>query len=189
MEEIVEQDRRDLLALARESISASLGARSLPKPTERLLALGPGGAFVTLKAARALRGCIGRLQADEPLALTVRSMAVAAAFDDPRFPPLKAEELCKITIEISALSAMADAEPDDVVPGLHGVLLSRAGRSGVFLPQVAAEQGWDRDELLNQVCVKAGLPYATWKDEGTRIRTFTATVFSEAGVSEAPPPA
>jgi AmmeMemoRadiSam system protein A len=106
-------------------------------------------------------------------------MAAAAAFDDPRFPPVTERELGNIDVEISVLSPFEPCAPEDVSPGLHGVYLVRGGRSGVFLPQVAPEQGWDRQELLEQLCVKAGLEPGSYLLPDARLYRFTATVFGE----------
>jgi AmmeMemoRadiSam system protein A len=111
---------------------------------------------------------------------TVREMAVAAAFEDPRFPPLEADELPRCSIEISALSPMEICpEPRSVVVGTHGLYLIYHGRSGVLLPQVPVEQGWDLDEYLDYICRKAGVPPLSYNQMDAELYTFTATVFSE----------
>lgn len=136
------------------------------------------GAFVTLEKGGALRGCVGRLFTDQPLYLTVQRMAVAAALEDERFPPVQAQELSELDIEISVLSPLDQiAHPEEIEIGRHGVVLRAQGKQAVFLPQVAPEQGWDRAELLRQLCKKAGLPDDAWK-EGT-LYVFTAQVFGE----------
>ena len=139
------------------------------------------GAFVTLHKEGQLRGCIGNLVGQQPLYLTVRDMAVEAAVDDPRFPPVKLEELKDIEIEISALSPLKKIESaDEIKMGIHGVLLRRGFNSGVFLPQVATETGWSKEDFLSELCSqKAGLPPLAWKDKSTEIYIFTAEVFSE----------
>jgi len=191
-QEFLPADRSSLLGTAREAIAASLEGRPPRWP-----AYGPAleealGAFVTLHkrspaGRRLLRGCIGRMSAEQPLYATVRDMAKAAAFDDPRFPPLIDSELDRIDIEISVLSPFEPCSPDDVVPGKHGVLLTRGFRSGVFLPQVASEQGWDRVELLEQLCVKAGLESGAYTSPGAKLYRFTATVFREPGEQDSFP--
>ena len=191
---ITEQEKKALLAEAREAIAAKLEGRqpqyrrepSLQKAvTEGVSALAkPCGAFVTLHSSdgrgRKLRGCIGRMGAASPLEKTVRGMAVEAAFSDPRFPPLEASELSRIDIEISVLSPMEPcADPYSVKVGLHGLYLTHRGRGGVLLPQVPVEQGWNQDEYLDYICVKAGLPPRSYEAPGAELYTFTAVVFGE----------
>lgn len=137
------------------------------------------GAFVTLKKHGDLRGCIGHMDPDKPLVHQVGAMALQAALNDPRFPAVKAVELKDIEIEISVLTPMKPVtSPDDIVVGRDGVLLRKGGRSAVFLPQVATEQGWSRDEMLDHLAIKAGLPRNAWR-EGCQFFTFQAVVFSE----------
>jgi AmmeMemoRadiSam system protein A len=121
------------------------------------------------------------MAAAEALEKTVRTMAMEAAFGDPRFPPLIKEELDCCEIEISVLSPMEIcADPRSVKVGVHGLYLSCRGRSGVLLPQVPVEQGWDLDGYLDYICVKAGLPPKSYEAPGAELRTFTAIVFGEA---------
>jgi len=170
-------DRRDLLADAREAIAARLERRA---PRWRARRLPPQGAFVTLRERGALRGCIGRMASPAPLDETTRAMAVEAAFGDPRFPPLRPEELPGVVIEISALTPFEPCpDPRSVTVGVHGLYLVHRGRSGVLLPQVPVEQGWDRDEFLAYLCVKAGLPPRSWEAPGSALFTFRAEVFGE----------
>ena len=176
-----------MLAQARESIAAKLEGRTpeYPKTEGRSVLREPCGAFVSLHQAnasgkRALRGCIGRLTANLPLEETVRIMAVEAAFGDPRFPALKKDELASCHIEISALSPMSVCpDPRQVKVGVHGLYLTLGGRSGVLLPQVPVEQGWDLDQYLDYICIKAGLPAGSCEAPGARLSTFTAVVFGE----------
>jgi len=187
---ISHEEQKLLLSQARESITAELEGRKpswLSKDNEpnikkdsSLLKL--CGAFVTLHIdGRNLRGCIGRMTANLPLLETVRLMAKEAAFGDPRFSPIKnLEELKRCHIEISALSPMEPCEdPGKIIVGVHGILLTGRGRSGVLLPQVPVEQGWDLDEYLDYICVKAGLPKGSYDAPDTQVYTFTAIVFSE----------
>ena len=187
---ITEAERRSLLADARETIAAKLEKReprySREAGLEKRIAKGesvlskPCGAFVTLHLGKNLRGCIGRMTAGFPLEETVRAMAVEAAFGDPRFPPLKQDELSRCSIEISALSPMtACPDPRSVKVGVHGLYLMHRGRAGVLLPQVPVEQGWDLNEYLDYICVKVGLPPGSCEDPGARLFTFTAVVFGE----------
>ena len=118
--------------------------------------------------------------ASAPLEKTVRTMAIEAAFGDPRFPSLKEHELPGIMIEISALSPMESCrDPRSVQVGVHGLYLIHRGRAGVLLPQVPVEQGWDLDQYLDYICVKAGLPPNSYEAPGAELYTFTAVVFGE----------
>jgi AmmeMemoRadiSam system protein A len=144
------------------------------------------GAFVTLNQHHELRGCIGNLTGNQPLYLTVRDMAIEAAVGDPRFSPLTASGLKEIEIDISVLSEMQKIDSADKIElGKHGVLVRKGYQSGVFLPQVAVETGWNKEEFLNNLCAhKAGLPAGAWKDKNTQLYIFTADVFSESQVKE-----
>ncbi len=140
------------------------------------------GAFVTIHKQGRLRGCIGNIIGRGPLYLTVRDMAIAAAINDPRFKPLEKEELTKIDIEVSVLSKpWRIKNVDEIQMGRHGVIVRRGpSNQGIFLPQVATETGWTKEEFLNQLCSqKARLPADCWKDPKTQIDIFTADVFSE----------
>jgi AmmeMemoRadiSam system protein A len=139
--------------------------------------------FVTLRRREdgGLRGCIGQVEARDPLSLAVTRAAVLAATRDPRFPPVEASELEGLRLEISVLSPLDASQPEGVEPGLHGVLVSWRGARGLLLPQVASEQGWDREALLDHACLKAGAPAGAWREGGgASLRTFTAAVVSEA---------
>jgi AmmeMemoRadiSam system protein A len=138
----------------------------------------PAGAFVSLYRRGELRGCIGHLEADQPLAATVLAMAVAAARDDPRFPPLTSDELDGLVVELSVLSPCRAVRAADVVPGRDGVLVRGNGRQGVLLPQVATAYGWDRDTLLTMVCRKAGLAGGAWRAGYVELFTFEAQVIT-----------
>ncbi len=139
------------------------------------------GAFVTLKEQGRLRGCIGNIIGDGPLFKTVRDMAVAASSEDPRFNPVRREELAHIDVEVSVLSKpRIVTSADEIVMGTHGVIIRRGMKGGVFLPQVAAETGWSKERFLSELCSqKAGLPPECWKDPATQIEVFTAQVFGE----------
>ena len=180
---IEEAEQKILLAQAREAITAELEKRKpVWQQVEGANLFTLCGAFVSLhmQPERSLRGCIGRMTANLPLIETVRLMAKDAAFGDPRFPPLKKEELSRLHIEISALSPMSPCpDPRQVKVGVHGLLLSGRGRSGVLLPQVPVEQGWNLDEYLDYICIKAGLPSGSYKARDTQLSTFSAVVFGE----------
>jgi len=136
------------------------------------------GAFVTLKKDGRLRGCIGNVVGDAPLWKTVSKMARSAAFEDPRFPPVSANEYHELQIEISILSPLEKvSDLEAIVPGRHGLLVRNAWRSGLLLPQVATEWGWDRETFLAHTCQKAGLPDDCWQDPQTHIFWFEAEIF------------
>ncbi|MBP7088841.1 MAG: AmmeMemoRadiSam system protein B [Candidatus Omnitrophica bacterium] len=139
------------------------------------------GVFVTLNKDGHLRGCIGNIIGHKPLYLGVRDMAIASAVEDPRFPPLNKSELPKINIEISVLSPLEKiTDPDKIILGTHGVLVKKGFRSGVYLPQVATETGWSKEEFMNSLCAqKAGFESEAWKKGSCEIYIFTAEVFGE----------
>jgi AmmeMemoRadiSam system protein B/AmmeMemoRadiSam system protein A len=177
-----QSQRKKLLELARNSITTYLKTQRKLEVTETDPLLEKEmGAFVTLHEHGQLRGCIGNLVGAQPLYLTIRDMAVEAATADPRFSPVVLSELPEIEIEISVLSPLQKiSSPDEIELGKHGVLIRRGFRSGVFLPQVATETGWSKEEFLAQLCShKAGLPADAWKDKSTEIYIYTAEVFSE----------
>ena len=177
-----QSQRKRLMQIARDSIRTYLetGKKLAVSETDSLL-LKEMGAFVTLNEHGQLRGCIGNLIGQQPLYLTIRDMAVEAALRDPRFPPVALNELKNIEIEISVLSPMEKINSVDKIQlGKHGVLIKQGFRSGVFLPQVATETGWAKEEFLSNLCShKAGLPADAWKDKTTEIYIFSAEVFSE----------
>jgi len=175
------EDKKELLAIARQTIAHFLATGAFPHITVTRPALfQERGAFVTLKKHGQLRGCIGRLIGDRPLYLVVQSMAVSAAVADQRFPPVTEEELSDLEIEISVLSPLEQVESvDQIQVGLHGVVIRRGLSQAVYLPQVAPEQGWDREEMLENLCLKAGLSKDDWKKEDTQFYVFTAEVFTE----------
>ena len=137
------------------------------------------GAFVTLHMDGALRGCIGHLTSSEPLYQTVSEMAVSAAFSDPRFSPLIESEFSHIDIEISVLTPMKRVEDlTEIKVGTHGLYIVMGPTRGVLLPQVATENGFDRETFLSQTCIKAGLAPDSWR-KGAEIYSFEAEVFGE----------
>ena len=173
-------EKKILLSTARMKIKEDLGLgrARYPEPTPQLKEI--CGAFVTLHSQGMLRGCIGNIVGRRPLIDTVRSMAHAAAFEDPRFPALTAGEFDVIDIEISVLSPLHEISSiDEIETGVHGILITKGFNSGVLLPQVAVEQGWDRDTFIMHTCLKAGLPADAWKDPSAKIEIFSAVVFSE----------
>jgi AmmeMemoRadiSam system protein A len=169
-----------LLAVARDAIRARVKAgevRLLPVDDPVLTA--PGAAFVTLRKGRALRGCIGHVEAVKPLIEAVAHCAVSAATADPRFAPVQAADLPHLRLEISVLSPLVPAaRPDEIEPGRHGVLVRQAARQALLLPQVATEFGWGRETFLRQLCLKAGLPQDAWRC-GADLWRFTVEHFSD----------
>jgi AmmeMemoRadiSam system protein B/AmmeMemoRadiSam system protein A len=172
--------QRQLLGLARRTIEEYVrtGRRLEVAEIDPAL-LRPAAVFVTLKAGGQLRGCIGSLEPSLPLAETVRDRAIMAAAHDARFPPVRAQDLPDLDLEISVLSPLRRvASADDIDISKHGVVVRSSGRSGVFLPQVAAETGWSRDELLSHLCQdKAGLSADAWK-QGAALYVFTVQAFT-----------
>lgn len=181
MPELTDREKRDLLGIARASIEEILtGKRTGDTITPTALMKQPRGAFVTLKKRGMLRGCIGMIEPSKPLHKTVEDMARAAAFDDPRFPPLAPSELDEITLEISVLTPLREIrDAEEVEVGRHGLYIVKGGRAGLLLPQVALEQHWDRTTFLEETCRKAGLSGEAWKDRDTVIYVFSAEVFGE----------
>ena len=179
--DLTEARREELLRLARLAIAEQLKTGRLPDyVTDDPVLARRSGAFVTLKKGGALRGCIGHLRAEVPLYRCVPEMAAAAAISDPRFPPLTAEELEEVDIEISVLSPLRRVtDLQEIEVGRHGLVIVQGGRQGVLLPQVPVENGWDRGEFLENLCLKASLPPNCWS-ERPALYAFTATVFSEA---------
>ncbi len=173
-----------LLTFARETIRQFLDSQTTPLARGFDPALQKKqGAFVTLKKNGQLRGCIGHMAENLPLCQVVGKMALQAAFNDRRFSPLRPKELPDTELEISVLTPFQRVGgPENILVGRDGVLIRKAGRSAVFLPQVAPEQGWNRDQMLSHLCRKAGLSPDTWKEEGIKFFTFQAIVFSESEV-------
>lgn len=173
------RDRRALVGAARAAIAARLGFPPTAHPDSPLFDL-KRGAFVTLTHDRQLRGCVGRVQADRAVRVVVPEMARAAAFEDPRFPPLDPSEFAAIAVEVSLLSLpVAVVSPEEVVVGLHGVIVSAGGRRALLLPQVAVEWNWSREDLLANACRKASLDADAWRRPTTRVEVFTADVYAE----------
>ena len=142
--------------------------------------LEPAAAFVTLREAGDLRGCIGLLRFEVPLWENVRDAAAAAALDDPRFYPVGAEEVADLRIEVSVLEPpVRIADPSEFQAGRHGIVIEKGSCRGLLLPQVAPEMGWGNREMLEGVCHKAGLPPDAWRDPATRLYVFESVCFGE----------
>jgi AmmeMemoRadiSam system protein B/AmmeMemoRadiSam system protein A len=187
-EEYLNHDEQvELLGIARQSIETAVNGKPAPAflPTEGKLT-GDGAAFVTITIGGQLRGCIGYTEAIMPLYRCVSDCATSAATRDPRFQPLTQSEYEKIDLEISVLTPLVEiANVDEIKVGRDGLMISKMGRRGLLLPQVATDYGWDREEFLINTCRKAGLPDDAWQ-EGAKIQKFTAFVFSEeeAGIKK-----
>lgn len=177
-----EREKNALITLARTSVEHAIHHRKAydaPMPQEAALNR-EAGAFVTLKEGGTLRGCIGYTSASKPLYQTVRDTATLAAFSDPRFEPVSAEEVSKLEYEISVLSPLRRVQDvRQIQVGQHGLLIKNGRREGLLLPQVPTEHHWDRVRFLEQTCAKAGMPEQCWKEEDTDIFSFTADVFGE----------
>jgi AmmeMemoRadiSam system protein A len=185
---LTQDEQQSLLRLARASLRQKLHAdRSLDDELERTTVT-PAlretrGAFVTLrrrmdKGSEPLRGCIGSMTSREPLYRSVIELAQKSAFEDPRFPPLVADELVATRIEISALTPMPHVDGHrEILIGRHGVQLKKDACEAVFLPQVAVEHGWTVETLLRQLALKAGLGENDWHD--AKLSVFEAQVFGE----------
>ena len=188
MKELSQSDRQQLLALARAAVEAA--ARRDPKPALDPAALTPGllapaAAFVTIHEHGELRGCIGMMRFDVPLWENVREAAAAAALDDPRFLPIAESELPALELEVSVLDPLVELrDPAEFVAGRHGIVVERDGRRALLLPQVAAEMGWDAEQMLEAVCHKAHLPGQAWRDAATRLYVFESTSYLERGPTE-----
>jgi hypothetical protein len=179
---LTDAEKNELLALARTSVEhvVEQGKPYMPAPTLSLALNQERGAFVTLRIAGDLRGCIGYTSAEKPLYLTVRDTATFAATRDPRFQPVSAFELPRLTYEISVLSPLRRVtDMEEIKVGQHGLLMKNGDQEGLLLPQVPVEQKWDRQKFLEQTCAKAGMRTDCWKDPDTDIFQFTAVVFEE----------
>jgi AmmeMemoRadiSam system protein A len=172
-------DQRRLLSLARRAIEARVRHEPPPAPDRGGALESPHGAFVTIHCRGDLRGCLGRLDPDEPLADTVAQLAASATDSDPRFAPLRQDELDALEVEISVLTPEREvASVAEIEVGRHGLMIEQGSRRGLLLPQVATEYGWDRETFVSQTCLKAGLPGDAWR-RGARILVFEAQVFGE----------
>ena len=174
--------KQTLLKVARDTVEAVIKSGPIPKPISDDPQLNAHcGCFVTLKNRERLRGCIGRFISDIPLIELVVEMAKASATGDPRFfaDPITVGELEQLDVEISVLSPLEETDdPLSLRLGIDGIYIKKGRASGCFLPQVATETGWSKEEFLSYCCAhKAGLAANAWKDPETEIYLFTAEVF------------
>lgn len=181
--ELNAHERQVLLAIARQAIVQGLQTgKEYVEPREEKALNQRNGCFVTIKQEGQLRGCIGNFQSEQPLFKEVAHMAQASALKDPRFYPLKQDDLDSIKLEISVLSPLRKVEDiEEIEVGRHGIYIEKSFYRGVLLPQVAIEHEWDRKTFLKQTCIKAGLPTNAWEDEDADIYVFHAQVFGENG--------
>ena len=179
-----EKDKKVLLSIARKSIESAI--TDTPSEQTQIEITSPelkekSGAFVTLRTHGKLRGCIGRMVSDIPLHKLVSEMAVSAAKEDPRFSQIQPSELESLEIDISVLSPLQKIDdPLDVELGTHGIYITKGSSTGCFLPQVAVETGWTKEEFLSQCCsMKAGLSPDAWKKKNVDVYIFTSEIISE----------
>jgi AmmeMemoRadiSam system protein A len=178
-------ERTALLRFARDTIVAHLTVAPPPSPVPLEDPRDHAGAFVTLHVGGHLRGCIGFPGSDRPLDEVVGQCAMAAATEDPRFPPLTAAELPELELEISVLTPIRPVgDLSEIEVGRDGLVAQEGFRRGLLLPQVAIEHHWDRETFLSHTCLKAGLRPDAWRS-GAKISRFQAEVFSEeSGTSQ-----
>jgi len=183
-EYLSKEEKKKLIEIARSSIVETVTGKKqfAPGVTEERLKENCG-AFVTIKKHGQLRGCIGYIIAVKPLHETVKDVARSAAINDYRFSPVTEKELDELELEISALTPLKRIKDiDEIEVGKHGLYMKRGLNSGLLLPQVATEYGWDKETFLQHTSMKAGLPQDAWKDSSTEIYTYSAEVFSEKDV-------
>ena len=179
-------EKQTLIKLARDTLTQRINGKDFPEPgeyqlTERLKQ--ESGAFVSLHKNGSLRGCIGYIEPIAPLFKSIMDNVESAALRDRRFKPVTAEELAKIKVEISVLSVPRPvASHVDIKIGKHGVILQKGWHRAVYLPQVAPEQGWDVEETLSHLSIKAGLPSDGWRKDA-EFSVFEAIVFKESDAS------
>jgi AmmeMemoRadiSam system protein A len=181
MSSLVDREQQTLLQIARLALTAAVEQREFLEnlPANEILQQ-PIGAFVTLHCRGRLRGCIGQLATADPLVQVVVHCARAAALEDPRFEPVRPQELPDLDIEVSVLSPLFEITLDQIVIGKHGLLITRGWQRGVLLPQVAREFGWSAERFLEETCAKAGLERDAWKHLDARVEAFSAEIFSES---------
>jgi AmmeMemoRadiSam system protein B/AmmeMemoRadiSam system protein A len=174
-----DQDKKTLHHIAKTVIENRARGKSVPEfKVDSPILKENRGAFVTINKRGELRGCIGYIEGHGPLHKTIEEMAEAAAFRDPRFSPVKEKELPELEIEISVLTPLKKiTDVNEIQVGKHGIYIKKGWFSGLLLPQVATEYGWDRQTFLEHTCQKAGLPSNAWKDKETEIYVFSADIF------------
>ena len=183
MELLTADEGRLATRLAKDALARAVAVRKTERPDLPPVFLEKRGVFVTLTKRGELRGCIGFPYPHLPLADAIQQAAMAAALEDPRFPQVEAHELPDMGLEVTILTmpqqlAAAPADrPAAVVVGKHGLIVRGMGRSGLLLPQVATEWGWDSAAFLDNTCRKAGLPDNCWKNAAVEVQTFEGQIF------------
>jgi AmmeMemoRadiSam system protein A len=173
------EDQRRLLVLARRAFEARVRRQPPPEPARGGALDAPCNAFVTIHNRGELRGCLGRLDTRASLGETIAQLAASVSDSDPRFDPVSLLELPDIDIEISVLTPEWEIQSvDEIEVGRHGLIVELGARRGLLLPQVATEQGWDRETFASHACLKAALPHDAWR-HGARLLVFEAQVFGE----------
>ncbi len=177
---LTNEEKKELILVVRKAIEIKLFDKSDLRPKTDFSAFqSKKGMFVTIDKSGKLRGCIGTIEFNDPLIDVVQKMAVSAAFHDPRFQPLRAEEYSSIEIEVSILSEPGVIHgPDEIIIGSHGLIISYGSSRGLLLPQVAVENNWTQEEFLNHTCIKAHLDPDMWREKA-KIEVFEAEVFAE----------
>ena len=179
-ESLSQPEQKELLKIARDTIVSHITTGKVaPVETSSSSLCSQSGCFVTIKQQGKLRGCIGNFVSEAPLYRLVQEMAISAATKDPRFYPMRQDDLEHFELDISVLSPLSKIEsPDEIQVGQHGLYIIKDTYQGVLLPQVATEFGWDRDTFLKHTCLKAGLPDDAWQKD-CEIYIFSAQVFGE----------
>jgi AmmeMemoRadiSam system protein A len=188
---LADDEKKELLRIARATVKEYLlSGRMPPGVPHRPSLVAPAAVFVSYHQGDDLRGCIGTTLESSPLYKAVQEMAVAAASRDPRYRPIRLEDLPRMTIEVSVLGDRTPvAGPDEIEIGVHGLTVtsrSAPGQRGLLLPKVATEQGWDATQLFRHTCEKAGLPLDFWQTDDALVERFTAQVFDEKTLAAGP---
>jgi len=188
---LAEDESREILRIARATVKEYLLSGRIPPGTpHRPSLVAPAAVFVSFHEGDELRGCIGTTHESSPLFKAVQEMSIAAASRDPRYPPIRLDELAAMTIEVSVLGNRTPiAGPDEVIVGRHGLMVTNravAAQRGLLLPKVAVEHGWDARTFFEHTCEKAGLPAGFWKSGDALIERFTAQVFDEKTLKMGP---
>jgi AmmeMemoRadiSam system protein A len=181
-----EDERSRILELALQSLREAVGEHRLAAliPTDGIFGT-PCGVFVSLHVEGKLRGCIGTVESSEPMGKSIVQCAASAALHDPRFAPMRAEEVERADIEVSVLSPLQPIQVQEIVIGKHGLLIQHGRQRGLLLPQVATEHSLSREKFLEETCKKAGLPRDAWKASETVIYGFTCEIVGNSGVKNA----
>jgi uncharacterized protein len=182
MQSLSEAERKAILGLARQAVKEAVCQNRLIQEIPKTEVFEKRcGVFVTLYVAKRLRGCIGIIEAKEPLGGSIVRCAASAAVDDPRFSRMRPEEISSLEVEVSLLSPPEPIQPEEIEIGKHGLLMEQGFHRGLLLPQVAVEHHLDRERFLQETCHKAGLAADAWKNSGTRLYGFTCEVLTAEG--------